>query len=447
MVRKLMGIWQQSGQTRGLGVPAQGTYAGLRLYRNLHVLLIGVSNFRHIKSPLPGAANDVRALKQVLVNDYGVPEENVIILLDAAATKQAIENALVDLTDTNRVSKDDAVLVFIATHGVTLDDRDGYAQFFIVPYDARISPENKKPNPADFNRYCVALSRNMPFVRTCPARQIVLIVDTCFSGALGQTRDLGTPLSDPERLRRLAMEPAVQVLTAGTARQVVFESGSWGQHGALAKAIVDVLRSHAERNPGAGLSLSDIWREAVGRIPGNLPQDPRLYSWSGDGEFVLVAKAGEGTRSSTEPRTERNAPNNLSLHTTKIPPAAPLLGIAFSSDSQYLASQDGLGIWIYHVADEKLVRIPIEGGVVGCITFTPSGRELLTFVYGVEPTIHVLRAFDGQSVRTISLQGDQLGIESKFSKDTQHLAVGEYLNNSVFLYRTTDGRLVRNQWC
>lgn len=307
MVRKLMGIWQQSDQTRGLGVPAQGTYAGLRLYRKLHVLLIGVSKFRHIESSLPGAANDVRALKQVLVNDYGVPEENIIILLDDAATKQAIENALADLTDTNRVSKDDAVLVFIATHGVTLDDRDGYAQFFIVPYDARVSPENKKPNPADFNRYCVALSRNMPFVRTCPARQIVLIVDTCFSGALGQTRDLGTPLSNPERLRRLAMNPAVQVLTAGTARQVVFESGSWGQHGALAKAIVDVLRSHAERNPGAGLSLSDIWREAVGRIPGNLPQDPRLYSWSGDGEFVLVAKSrGGGGQTTVSEGTSTN---------------------------------------------------------------------------------------------------------------------------------------------
>ncbi|MCS6923578.1 MAG: right-handed parallel beta-helix repeat-containing protein [Fimbriimonadales bacterium] len=294
MVKRIIGNWQQSGQTRGVVVVSQGTLAGLRLYRKVHVLLIGVSEFQYLEKRhwLPGAVNDVRALKQVLSEFYEVSAADIRVLCNQQATKQGIEDALSALTDKNQVTEDDAVLIFFATHGVTLFARAD--QYFLVPYDARISPDDPSPNPADFNRSCVSLSSIHSTLRTSPARQVVLIADTCFSGELGEQRDLGTPRYSPEQLRRWAMEPAVIVLTAGTSRQVAWESGAWGAHGALAKAIVDELRTHAERHPGEGLAIGDLARRVRHRVSSSVPQDPQLRHWSGTGEFIFVAKSRPG---------------------------------------------------------------------------------------------------------------------------------------------------------
>lgn len=61
----------------------------------LYALLVGINEYDPECGlpPLRGCVNDVRALSRLLIDHYGVPAENVLCLVDSAATAAAIQNA------------------------------------------------------------------------------------------------------------------------------------------------------------------------------------------------------------------------------------------------------------------------------------------------------------------------------------------------------------------
>src|SRR5689334_22273909 len=105
-------------------------------YANSYALVIGIDSYQNI-GPLLHAANDARALADVLVKKFGFPVENVRVLLNSDATRENILREFLLWADTSRIGPDDRIIVFFAGHGHTVSGRRGEIGF-LVPVDGRV---------------------------------------------------------------------------------------------------------------------------------------------------------------------------------------------------------------------------------------------------------------------------------------------------------------------
>ena len=64
----------------------------LSAYENSWALVIGINTYRHI-SPLGFARHDAEVIAKILTDQFGFPKDNVTLLLDQAATREAIMNS------------------------------------------------------------------------------------------------------------------------------------------------------------------------------------------------------------------------------------------------------------------------------------------------------------------------------------------------------------------
>lgn len=87
-------------------------------------VLIGINDYGF--SPLRGCVNDVNAMHALLVEHLAFRPENIITLIDAAATKGAILQTIADLT----VAPTDTVLIFFSGHAYTQ-----HAEGYLIPHD------------------------------------------------------------------------------------------------------------------------------------------------------------------------------------------------------------------------------------------------------------------------------------------------------------------------
>jgi len=86
-------------------------------YRTSWALVIGINAYQHA-SPLSYACNDADAVADVLVNDLRFPQDQVILLKDQKATKEAILDAYLGFAK-QASDPDDRVLMFFARHDQT----------------------------------------------------------------------------------------------------------------------------------------------------------------------------------------------------------------------------------------------------------------------------------------------------------------------------------------
>lgn len=146
-------------------------------------LLVGVGAYKNLppEAQLKGPAEDVAALKSVLVRRWGFAPENVHTLVDAAATRQAILSELRAMK--RRTSPGDEIVYYVSGHGTSAFDAgnrlplpQGSGAF--LPYDA--NPGSKQPLPTlivgetDLKPILLELEKS--------GRRVWAISDSCYSG-------------------------------------------------------------------------------------------------------------------------------------------------------------------------------------------------------------------------------------------------------------------------
>jgi Caspase domain/Domain of unknown function (DUF4384) len=159
-------------------------------------LLIGISdyiNFADVEGgDLPGAEQDARRMRDVLVMKGYVPQENVRLLLNQDATRAAIQSQITGwLADNARPG--DNVTIFFAGHGSQMwdengDEEDGLDET-LAPADVLATSTEYDISDDTFNQWLGAL----------PTSNVVVILDNCNSGT--GTRDV-TPFSVARKLPR-----------------------------------------------------------------------------------------------------------------------------------------------------------------------------------------------------------------------------------------------------
>jgi hypothetical protein len=86
-------------------------------------LLIGINRYRIPGADLRGCANDVKNMREVLIDLYGFKASDITTLTDLAATKTAMQSAIGKLVTGARAG--DVLLLHYSGHGANVPDADG----------------------------------------------------------------------------------------------------------------------------------------------------------------------------------------------------------------------------------------------------------------------------------------------------------------------------------
>ncbi len=263
-------------------------------------LLIGISdyiNFADVEGgDLPGAEQDARRMRDVLVMKGYVPEENVRLLLNRDATRAAIQSAITGwLADSARPG--DNVTIFFAGHGSQMwdengDEEDGLDET-IAPADVLATSTENDISDDTFNEW----------LGTLPTTNVVVILDNCNSGTgtrdvtpFSRGRMLGRDLSQiprPAAARRRAVEDArdasgldagqtrVLELAAAQPNQVAVDAYFPADDGAEAfhgGAFTTFLVQQLWKAP-ADVTYQEVFQDAYEALKRNrFQQDPYISS-------------------------------------------------------------------------------------------------------------------------------------------------------------------------
>jgi len=142
--------------------------------KNAYAIVIGVEKYRQKLPKADYADHDARIMAEYLAKVMGYPEENIVTLLNDRALKSDLEKYIGKWLP-NNVEKDSSVFIYYSGHGAP-NPKTGDA--FLVPYDG---------DPSFIEETGYPLKRLYAKLDKLPAREIIVVLDSCFSGAGGRS--------------------------------------------------------------------------------------------------------------------------------------------------------------------------------------------------------------------------------------------------------------------
>lgn len=186
-------------------------------------LLVGETNYIQPKDGgvtlLKGPANDVEAIKQLLIKRYGfINDDHIRVLTGPNASKKGIEDAFKGQLIENAKRHPNAVVVFyFSGHGSTTADTNGDEgggdDQTLVAYDSR-GPNGKDIVDDDIDVWLNQLRRVTP--------NITVILDSCYSGsatrggAVSRSLPPNPNMAQPRGDRKINADPTPHLLRSRT---------------------------------------------------------------------------------------------------------------------------------------------------------------------------------------------------------------------------------------
>jgi hypothetical protein len=250
---------------QGRGTAPEGGY---------YALVIGNNDYASLPK-LKTAKADASEVERLLRESYGFRTK---LLLNA--TRQQIVSALFSYRQT--LGPDANLLVYYAGHGINDKDAD---KSYWLPVDAARDDDSNWISADDITTR----------IRAIPARHVLVISDSCYSGTL--TRGLGESLPPPN-----AREQFLQRMAAGRSRTLmasggdepVADSGSGG-HSVFAAALLRGLREMDKgKFTAAELFRLYVQEPVAGRAQQMPEYNPLRNSGHESGDFVFVKIKTDG---------------------------------------------------------------------------------------------------------------------------------------------------------
>jgi len=241
-----------------------------------HALVIGNNAYGRLQK-LESAVRDARAVEEILRTAYGF---KTTLLLDADRYQllSALNKLREELTD------QDNLLIYYAGHG-ELDQVNNRGYW--LPVDA-------EPNSS---ANWISSIQITDVLNAMSAKQVLLVVDSCYSGVLTRAAiaSLDAGMSEEERVRWLkamATKRARVVLTSGGVQPVL--DGGGGDHSIFAAAFLEGLRNNTGVLESAKLAQGVIQKVAISDAAGSIGQVPVYapirFAGHEAGDFFFVPK-------------------------------------------------------------------------------------------------------------------------------------------------------------
>lgn len=212
-----------------------------------HLFVVGINDYERLQK-LENAVRDAQTFRDVLLERYRFQKEHVYELYDAQATRRNVMRELRALV--SKLKEEDSLVIYFSGHG-HYDEILG--EGYWVPVDA---------NYEVIDNY-IPYTFVQQVARAIPARHILMVVDSCYSGAiLARERNIVK-----ERLER---DPSRWLLASGRNEVVPDGSPVDKQHSPFAKELLDLLSNYSEE----GLTTQMLIARLTENVSYNSKQTP-----------------------------------------------------------------------------------------------------------------------------------------------------------------------------
>lgn len=218
-----------------------------RLYPKDWGLIIGIEDYAHLPR-VEYARKDALIVREYFIKILGVPEENIIVLIDSDATKASMEGYLKDYLPKN-IDKESTLYVYFAGHGAPdMEKGDAY----LVPHDG---------DTRFIARTGYKLRSFYEDLDKLDIQRAYVFLDSCFSGVASRAAEM---LIEGIRPVLIHVEEAsldsdaVIALSAANADQVS-KSYPEVQHGLFTYYLLRALRGEADTNHDQWVSVKEAY--------------------------------------------------------------------------------------------------------------------------------------------------------------------------------------------
>ena len=169
-----------------------------------YALIVGIERYRDVPSPT-GARQDAQRFAQLARQTLGIPESHVVLAIDDRASKGDIEKHLSWLKA--NVQPGGRIYFFFSGHGAP-EPSSGTS--YLLPYDG---------DPRSLDQTALTLGSVLKSLSDTRAKDVVAILDSCFSGAGG--RSVLPPGARPlVRVRETSASARLALFTASSGSEI-----------------------------------------------------------------------------------------------------------------------------------------------------------------------------------------------------------------------------------
>jgi hypothetical protein len=237
--------------------------------KNAYAIVIGIEQYREKLPKADFADRDAKLVGEYLTKVMGYPEENVVV----RTNEKASMNDLVKYLESwlpNNVEKNSPVFIYYSGHGAP-NTKTGDA--YLVPYDG---------DPTFVDKTGYPLKKLYAQLESLSARDITVVLDSCFSGAGGRSV-IG------KGLRPMGLSTEHSISTSG--KTVVLAASSGDQvsstyeekgHGLLTYFFLKGLQGEGDLNKDGNIDMAELYEyvkpsvSKVARKKYNSEQTPQL---------------------------------------------------------------------------------------------------------------------------------------------------------------------------
>lgn len=242
----------------------------VRRNKNAYAIIIGIENYRQKLPRADFATQDAMLVADYLIKTMGYPEENVILLTNDKALQSDLTKYFEKWLH-NNVEKDSTVFVYYSGHGAP-DPRTGGA--YLVPYDG---------DPSFIAETGYSLKRMYDALGKLPAKEIIVALDSCFSGAGGRSvlAEGARPLV-MNLQKSFIVSRNMTVLAASSGSQISSTYKEKG-HGLFTYFLLKGIKNEDVVGQDGSLAINDLFTyvkpqvERIARKQFNNEQTPQLW--------------------------------------------------------------------------------------------------------------------------------------------------------------------------
>ena len=240
-----------------------------KMNKNAYAIVIGIESYRQKLPKADFAVSDAKIFTEYLNKAMGYPEENVITLMNEHATYTDLVKYFEKWLP-NNVEKGSTVFIYYSGHGAP-DPKTGGA--YLVPYDG---------DPAFIAETGYSLKRMYDALGKLQAKEIIVALDSCFSGAGGRSviakgaRPLVMNLQN-----NMVLPKNMTVLSASSGEQISSTYDEKG-HGLFTYFMLKGIRNEDVVRQDGSIKMDDLFGyikpqvERIARKQYNNEQTPQL---------------------------------------------------------------------------------------------------------------------------------------------------------------------------
>ena len=263
-------------------------------YPQGHALLIGVANYQQVSSLPDAILNDVNDVAATLSssNYCAYAPANVVTLLDASATREAVLKGLDELAA--RAGPDDTACVFFSGHGAVVGN-PGNEDSVLVTVDSDLADiENTSINSVEL---AAALAQ-------IKAKRLLVFIDACHAGGATLTKRLTDGKGHEFKsgytqntFAKLAVGSGRALMASCRADEVsaVFTGA---RNSVFTTALLAGLRGAADKSASGFIKVFDLFNYVSEEVPKLIPNDQHPVFKADNLEVNFAIALSQGGRKS-----------------------------------------------------------------------------------------------------------------------------------------------------